>query len=76
MLSLSASELVLKMLHSTDCLQDLLSGNNKSGLLHRGMEAGTVSLVTRFAVPQCPVKKSRSRISSRGQPSGCQTGLW
>ena len=64
-----ASELVWKMLYSADCLQDLLSGNSKSGLLYRGMEAGTVSLKTRFAVPQCPGKKSRSGDSSHGQPS-------
>lgn len=72
-----ASKLVLKI-YSTDCLQDLLSGNSRSGLLHKGMEAGTVSLMRRFAVPQFPRRRAGLRTAAMVSkvPSGFQTGLW
>lgn len=64
-----ASKLLLQMLYSTDCLQLLLSRNSRSQLNHRKMEAGTESLMTTFAVPQCQSRNSRSGDNSHGHPS-------
>lgn len=61
------SKLLLKMLCSTDCLQQLLARNSRSRLNHRKSEAE--SLMTTFAVPQCRSKSSRPGDSIHGHPS-------